>query len=175
MNKISQFFNNYDYIENSSGPGKGFYGDMSKQKSVKDFFKKKKTRKKYYKSLLKAAQEKYIVDETLTGLPSTDSTYLNSIPTGGLGDYGTPLNLNKNDSVKGLSGDYLLNGQKDYQQDNPVGEKYLNEYLSPEESSIYGLDLDIDKSDLENHKPRHNKYNVTDLKQDTFRDIKPYP
>lgn len=171
MDKKSQFFTNYDYIDNPTGPGEGVYKNQKKHKSIKDFLKKNRKRRR---KLLRVAQNQFKLDDTLTGLPSQDSTYLNSIPTGGFSGY-TPLQPNKNDSIKGLSGDYLLNGQRDYQQDYPVGEKKLDEFIN-QESHLYGLDREYDIEEVENtYSPSKQKYNLTDLKQDTFKDIKPYP
>lgn len=50
--KLGQLFRNYDYAEDTSGPGRGFYADMQKYKSISDFRKKKiKKRKKIIKKL----------------------------------------------------------------------------------------------------------------------------
>ena len=55
----TQFFKNYDYVENSTGPGAGFYQNMHEYKSVKDFLDKKKKRNKdKYK-----ADDSYIEDD----------------------------------------------------------------------------------------------------------------
>lgn len=172
MDKTSQFFRNYDYADSSSGPGTGFYGDMSKQKSIKDFLKKKrKLRRKFIKRI---AQNQFKLDDTLTSLPAQESVYTNSIPLGGMSDISNN-HQPRIDEAKGLSG-VLMNGQRDYSQDRPVGEKVLDEFISPQEPHLYGLnrELDIEESEQQ-YFPSKQKYNITDLKQETFKDIKPYP
>jgi len=52
--KEAQFFRNYDYAENKTGPGTGLFSNIDKYKSVSDFRKKKmKSRKKQLKKMLK--------------------------------------------------------------------------------------------------------------------------
>lgn len=173
MYKASQFFKNYDYIENSSGPGEGLYKNIHKYKSVKDFLKKKRKRRK---KLLRLAQNQFPLD--ILSSPSQDSSYGNSIPTGGLYDNATSLDPdpNKTDAVRGLKSDYLLNGQRDYSQEYPTSEKILDEYINPKESDLYGLKREYYTDEADStYTPRQQKYNVTDLGNDTFKDIKPYP
>lgn len=173
MDKLSQFFKGYDYVDNPTGPGVGVYNDMKKNKSIKDFLKnKRKLRRKILRSL---AQNQFKLDDTLTGLPANESVYLNSVQIGGNSDYST-VNQPNIEQAKGLSGDYLFNGRKDYYQEFPVGEKMLDDFISPEESHLYGLNREHDIEDIEiTYQPTKQKYNETDINKETFKDIKPYP
>jgi len=160
------FFKNYDLADDPTGPGEGFFQNMHKYKSVKDFFKKKRLRKKAFEYFFKLANEheQYSLDKTLTSLPSTDMPYVQQ--PNGLTYLIAPEN---DDEGKDVS---QLNFSQDYVNNEPVAEKKkVNISNVPEESALYGDNREIFVDDLYNEFTPSKRYGITDSGNETYKNM----
>lgn len=163
------FFKNYDLYEDSTGPGEGFYQNMHKYKSVKDFFKKKRMRKKAYNLLYKIAKdnqyEQYSLDQTLTSLISDNPSEIN---------FQTGTNYIKAPyyDQNGNSPDKLT--YPFYEDEVPASKMISNDVASqilnnPQQPGLYGDDREINREDLDNEYIKSKRYGITDYVNEDYR------
>jgi len=160
------FFKNYDLYETENGPGESFYQNMHKYKSVKDFFKRKKLRKKALNLLMKTAneEEQYSLDRTLESLPSSNDSSTTSL---------TPTNyiLAPEYDRDGDSPDKLTHPF--YEEELPVGQRIMDNFeISKinQEPGLYGDEREISREDLDNEYDPIG-YGITDSGNDTYKNI----
>jgi len=160
------FFKNYDYIEDSTGPGEGFYQNMHKYKSVKDFFKKKRLRKKALNMLLKIANEdeQYKIDRTLESLPGDESSTINQTT-------GRTYLIAPNYDSEDKRPDQLL--FPFIEQENPIADKPSDKFnfIINQEPGLYGDEREISREDLENEYTADLRYGVTDSMNETYKNV----
>jgi|688.fasta_scaffold731127_2 hypothetical protein len=159
------FFKNYDLYEDPNGPGESFYQNMHKYKSVKDFLKKKKLRKKAYNFFLKNANEyeQYSLDRTLTSLPSTDSPTVQQ-------PIGVQYLIKPEDDEEGKNPSNITFTQ-DYSYDELVADKTVNIANVPQSSALYGDRREIFIDDVENEFTPSTRYGITDSGNETYKNM----
>lgn len=174
-------YNNYDLydVEGKQGPGSGFYQNMHKYKSVKDFInKKRKLFKKKYKNknkmarrilLLSAFMKKAIdfsIDDQIKSNTIIENydTYNDYVQIGGNLDQYLPL-----EDFEGKSVD-KLNFGRDYIDELQL--LFDDLILNPKETDLYGLpDGIIDKEDLDSPSKKNPYYGTTDSGNTSYNKV----
>lgn len=156
------FFKNYDLYgdESKTSPGEGFYSNMSKYKSTKDFINKK--RQKRIKSFIRICMLQKIAWEPSANIYFTtqDNSSLNTAtPFSGLTDTGLLFN-----DIDGKSQSELNHGF----DIEPDSESLIEDKkpTTPKQPDIYGISDGLDSEEMDNVGPMgviNPYYGITDF------------
>lgn len=155
------FYKNYDLYEvegvsgkTKQGPGTGLFQSMKDYKSVADFLKKKRKKKKLKTARIKilaAILKKYAIDFPIDDSikdpisPEENTSLQIALPFGGITDAYLPLNDQEDKSVD------QLNFGRDYQNERPAPniDVELNKIINPSPSPLLGLPDGMDPEELD--------------------------
>lgn len=141
--------------------GEGFYHNMSKYKSVKDFLKSRRRRK--IALLLISRGIDFSIDDSVTPILDNRSDYGESVF--GFGDYHVPLYDFEDKSMAEInhSTDYTTNETADPKNVVPIG--------LLENNSVNGLNREYDVESLQDGFEKNLWYGVQDSRTSAYRDI----